>query len=240
MEFLLFRLTDCYCPSTKTEDLKTCSQSATLIKYLHYRDHPPLLFLKHNSPFWNISYYNRCNFFIFKNSFFSISNGPGSLEATPLPLEPNGREAISGTHTYRGPCSSPPPADLLPRRQGVHCLSECVPRDCIPLQVHISGPWGPRIPNSLRPASWAEVGLFPHPTSGDIDQMGASPRGQLSGVCVRVDLGHGGWSVLKRPLTVHKAAEAGEIRELGAALLPPPCFLMELQESRHSKLRITY
>lgn len=96
---------------------------------------------------------------------------------------------------------------------------------------------GPK--NSKRPQAclWAYAGLFPHPSSRDRDLLGCS--GAAVQVCVRVDLGCGGWSGLEQPLTGSRGAEAGERSEVGMALLTPPCFLMELQEARHSKLRLT-
>ena len=113
----------------------------------------------------------------------------------------------------------------------------CPPGDHMPLPAHILSPWGPRTPNGLRPASGAYVGLFLHPSSRDIDLLGCS--GAAVQVCVRVELGCGGWSGLEQPLTVNRGAEAGERSEVGMALLTPPCFLMELQEARHSTFRRT-
>lgn len=113
----------------------------------------------------------------------------------------------------------------------------CPPGDHMPPPAHILSPWGPE--NSKRPQAclWAYAGLFPHPSSRDRDLLGGS--GAAVEVCVRVDLGCGGWSGLEQPLTGSRGAEAGERSEVRMTLLTPPCFLVELQEARHSKLRPT-
>lgn len=46
--------------------------------------------------------------------------------------------------------------------------------------------------------------------------------------------------VVSRSPSQWTGAEAGERGEVGTALLTPPCFLMELQESRRSKFRPTH
>ena len=60
----------------------------------------------------------------------------------------------------------------------------CPPGDHTPLPARILRPRGPRTPNSLRPASWAYVDLFPHPSSRDTDLLGGS--GAAVQVCVRI------------------------------------------------------
>lgn len=111
-------------------------------------------------------------------------------------------------------------------------------------------PWRPHAPSSphfksmgpreLQTASGLPLGLCrPLPSSILKRQRPAGRLGAAVEVCVRVDLGCGGWSGLEQPLTGSRGAEAGERSEVRMTLLTPPCFLVELQEARHSKLRPT-
>lgn len=138
-------------------------------------------------------------FFIFKNSFLSISNGPGSLEAAsvPQPLEPNGKEPVWRPQTL-ALCYGCPLAVPLPGRQGVHSLSERVHAQTTFLfyiTVQVLG--GPRIScwNSIWSASWACAGLFPIRRRSAPPVYKDSKNGQgtaVWGVCVWMDLGYGG------------------------------------------------